>query len=251
MIAVACLGISFPQDACHAEYMDVDPWSVIIEDLRKPDHVAVLEMLSVDISQEETMEREEMPEWLIQLAGDAFEAGCLPLLHEWISKVPDLEQTIKESPAYRNAVECYSLQTLIKTDHQFSTHLPTDIPLGNCYAAYDGSACTGMTWDLLHAEKRPWATDCNAGRASGSILGAVMLNVDNLRITRSMTLLIDGAGHICVLTRIDDIKGLDGIGELGPVLDSNNRLVVGAEGAVVGVFHEMGVSLVHPDMLIP
>ena len=44
-----------------------------------------------------------------------------------------------------------------------------------------------------------------------------MLNVDNLRITRSMTLLIDGAGHLCVLTRIDDIKGRDGIGELGPV----------------------------------
>ena len=78
-----------------------------------------------------------------------------------------------------------------------------------------------------------------------------MLNVDNLRITRSMPLLIDGAGHLCVLTRIDDIKGRDGIGELGPVLDSNNRLVVGPEGAVVGVVHEMGISLVHPDILIP
>lgn len=57
--------------------------------------------------------------------------------------------------------------------------------------------------------------------------------------------------HYSVLTQINDIEGLDGIGESGPVLDSNNRLVVGAEGAVVGVVHETGVSLVHPGILLP
>jgi|GEM_PF-2057132 hypothetical protein len=57
--------------------------------------------------------------------------------------------------------------------------------------------------------------------------------------------------HYSVLTQINDIEGPDGIGEPGPVLASNNRLVVGAEGAIVGVVHETRVSLVHPDILLP
>ncbi len=251
MIVVACLGTALSQRACHAGYIDVDPWSMIIEDLRKPNHFAILEMLNVNLLLSHAMEREEIPEWLIQLVGDASKVDCLPLLGEWVSGLPDLEQTLKESPAYGNRVESYSLQTLMRTDHQHSTYLPSNIPMGNYYAAYDGSACTAISWDLLHSQKRPWATECNAGRASGSILGAIMLNAGSLRITRPVTLLIDGAGHICILTRIDDIFGLDGIGGLGPALDSNNRLVVGAEEEAVGVVNEMGISLVHPDTLIP
>lgn len=250
VLAIVCLGTSLLQGVCRAEYIDVDPWSVIVDDLEKPDHVAAFEMLSVDISQAETMEREDMPEWLIQLADDAFQAHCLPPLREWILKVPDLEEAIQESPSYRGAVEHYSVQTLMKADHQFSTYLPDGTPFGNFYAAYDGSECTGMMWDLLHAQKRPWATFRDPYRVSGAILDAVMLNVDKLKITRSITLLIDGAGHIGVLIRIDDIQELDGIGELGPVLASNNRPIVGADGAVIGVVHETGVSLVHPDILI-
>ena len=251
VVVVVCLGLCLPQVVCQAEYIDADPWSIVVEGLGTPGSFAVLEMLSVNFYQPQTMESEEMPEWLIKLICDASQIGCLPLIGEWLVELPDLRETLMESPAYLNEIEQYSLRTLMRVDQQHSTYIPIGTPMGNYYAFYDGSECTAVCWDLLHARRQPWATECRAVRAAGSILGAIMLCSDNLEMGIPMVLFIDGAGHIFILARTEDIEGLQGINWLDVESDVDSRAIIGVGRMAIGVVSETGMSLLHPDILIP
>lgn len=249
MIAVILLASSFACATSRAICLDTRPWREIIGDLEKPNHFAVLELLDVNLLQPSSLEAKKAPDRLVQLICYAAKVDCLPLLGEWTSELPYVQRTLEESPAYHNTLEQYSLKTLMRTDHEHSTYVSQGIPLSNYYAAYDGSACTGMSWETTEESVLQCNMyECDPGRASGSILGAIMLNADSLNIDRPMTVVIDAAGHTGVLALINDINDLAGIGELS-VLDLTHHLIIGAEGETVGVVHSSGLALLHPSIL--
>jgi hypothetical protein len=247
-ISVILLASSF---ACASSGATADtrPWRHILGDLERANHFAVLEMLCANFFQPSSLEAQGAPDWLVEMVRAGADTGCLPLLGEWVSEIPHLEQTLKESPAYRNIVSQYSLKTLMKTDHEHSAYVNPRIPVSNYYAAYDGSACSGMSWEVTEKSVMQHNTsECDPGRASGSILGAIMLNAGSLNINRPMTAVIDAAGHTGVLALIGDISDLAGTGELS-VLDLTHNLIIGAGGETVGVVHSSGLALLHPKIL--
>ena len=55
-------------------------------------------------------------------------------------------------------------------------------------AASEGSACSAMSWEVTEELVMQYdMSECDPGGASGSVLGAIMLNVDSLNVDSPMS----------------------------------------------------------------